>query len=142
MTKKTESHPHFLHTDGSIFSTEGCNHGSIFSTATTPKYGTILYISGGTLKKTSAKQVHAGPAEVLPFPPSRRPAKVLDVAHKLAKCRTRRHRGYYLEQTRETVIGVLVRRGVAQELATKEAARFIQAVLAESAKLQRAGGAA
>jgi Family of unknown function (DUF6074) len=78
-------------------------------------------------------------AAVLPFPPCRRPAKVADVALKLARCRTRRHRGYYLEQTRETVIGVLVRRGVAAKLAAMEADRFIQAVLCETARIQRAG---
>lgn len=142
MTKKTESHPHFQQVHGSIFSTETRDDGSTFSTDTTPINGTILYISGGTLKKTSTKQVQAGPAEVLPFPPSRRPAKVLDVAQKLAKCRTRRHRSFYLEMTRETVIGVLTRRGVSEALAIKEADRFIQSVMAETARIQRAGESA
>ncbi len=82
------------------------------------------------------------PAVVLPFPPSKRAAKVLDTAGKLAKCRTSRHRSHYLEMTRTTLIGVLTRRGVAETAAVREADRFLQAVMAESAKLRIAGGTA
>ncbi|TPP07030.1 DUF6074 family protein [Rhizobium glycinendophyticum] len=78
-------------------------------------------------------------AIVLPFPPSRRLAKVLDVAQKLAKCRTRRHRSYYAEQTRLTVIGVLTRRGVTEVLAIREADRFMQSVIAECARIHKTG---
>lgn len=142
MTRKTDSHPHFLQQDGSIFRTETARDGAISRMGTTLKYGTIFYISEGTRQKREPGPTSAGPARVLAFPLHRHREKVIDVALKLARTRTRRHATYYRDQVSNALEGRLARRGVDPDCRRRTIAQFWQAVAAELARQRRKGGAA
>lgn len=140
--RKTDSHPHFQHSHGSIFSMEMGPDGSISCSPGTLINGTISYISVAPRRDVETSCAGGGPAVVLPFPTHHDRARVADVASKLARIRTRRHAHYYCEQVAQGLDGKLRRKGVAEDQRKREVTRFWQAVTLEVVRLQRTGGGA
>lgn len=140
--RKTDSHPHFQHSHGSIFSTEMGPDGSISCSPATLINGTISYISVAPRRGAVPSCAGRSPAEVLPFPAHRDRSRVSDVASKLVRIRTRRHAHYYRQQVAQGLDGRMRRQGVSEDHRKREITRFWQAVILEVERLRRAGGAA
>lgn len=137
MSRKTESHPHFMQSNGSILRTETGRDGSILCSPPTLINGTILYILEGRASETRPCRPANGPAEVVHFPLHRQVVKVRDTAAKLAKTKTARHATYYHEQVSKAQDRRLARKGLPPEERRHQISLFWQAVMLEIARCER-----
>lgn len=123
---KIESQFPFLPSTGSLSSQESSRLGSLSYLPTSSPGSTTFYTLGG--RRRDHRNGSAGSADILIFPPSHQVAKVQEVAAKLHRCKTQRHRDYYTMQVSQAITNRLARLGIPIESRIREIEQFWQRV--------------